>query len=59
MTLTEPRGIEFVRGLGVERVIAARELSIDELKKIRAATDTAGRGVRARRACASPTAANA
>ncbi len=39
MTLTEPRGIEYVRGLGVERVIAARELSIAELKKIRAATD--------------------
>lgn len=39
MTLTEPRGIEYVRGLGVERVIAARELSIVELKKIRAATD--------------------
>lgn len=39
MTLTEPRGIEFVRRLGVERVIAARELSITELKKIRAATD--------------------
>jgi hypothetical protein len=28
MTLTEPRGIEFVRGLGVERVILARELSL-------------------------------
>ena len=39
MTLTEPRGIEYVRGLGVERVIAARELSIAELKKIRAATE--------------------
>src|SRR5215510_10279337 len=26
MTLTEPRGIEFVRQLGVERVIVAREL---------------------------------
>ncbi len=39
MTLTEPRGIEYVRGLGVERVIAARELSVEELKKIRAATD--------------------
>jgi len=40
MTLTEPRGIEFVKRLGVERIIAARELSIAELKKIRAATDT-------------------
>src|SRR3989440_6333149 len=27
MTLTEPRGIEFVRDLGVKRVILARELS--------------------------------
>jgi putative protease len=34
MTLTEPRGIEFVRRLGVERVIVARELSIDDIRKI-------------------------
>src|SRR4029077_11744563 len=34
MTLTEPRGIEFVRRLGVDRVIVARELSIDEIGKI-------------------------
>ncbi len=34
MTLTEPRGIEFVRRLGVERVIVARELSIDDIGKI-------------------------
>jgi putative protease len=34
MTLTEPRGIEFVRTLGVERVIVARELSIDEIESI-------------------------
>ena len=34
MTLTEPRGIEFVRRLGVERVIVARELSIDEIGQI-------------------------
>jgi putative protease len=34
MTLTEPRGIEFVRKLGVERVILARELSIDDIAKI-------------------------
>ena len=38
MTLTEPRGIEFVRKLGVERAIVARELSIAEIKKIRAAS---------------------
>jgi U32 family peptidase len=34
MTLTEPRGIEFVRRLGVERVIVARELSVDEIGRI-------------------------
>src|SRR5437764_10320798 len=34
MTLTEPRGIEFVRRLGVERVIVARELSVEEIRKI-------------------------
>ena len=39
MTLTEPRGMEFVRGLGVQRVILARELSLGEIQKIRAATD--------------------
>jgi putative protease len=38
MTLTEPRGIEFVRRLGVERVILARELSIDEIRRITART---------------------
>src|SRR4029079_8753995 len=35
----EPRGIEFVRQLGVERVVLARELSIDDIKRITAATD--------------------
>src|SRR5262249_57761859 len=34
MTLTEPRGIEFVRRLGVERVIVARELGLDDIRKI-------------------------
>src|SRR5262249_27163094 len=34
MTLTEPRGIEFVRKLGVERVILARELSVREIDRI-------------------------
>ncbi len=36
MTLTEPRGIEFVRTLGVERVILARELSTKEIGRIAA-----------------------
>lgn len=39
MTLTEPRGIEFVRTLGVERVVLARELSLDEIRKVTAASD--------------------
>jgi putative protease len=39
MTLTEPRGIEFVRRLGVERVILARELSLADISRVRAATD--------------------
>ena len=34
MTLTEPRGMEFARALGVERAIVARELSIDDITKI-------------------------
>ncbi len=38
MTLTEPRGIEFVRRLGVERVILARELSTREIGRIAAET---------------------
>ena len=39
MTLTEPRGIAFVRSLGIERVILARELSVDEVRRIVEATD--------------------
>ena len=40
MTLADPRGIAFVRRLGVERVVLARELSIDEIRKITAASET-------------------
>lgn len=39
MTLTEPLGIEFVRRLGVSRVILARELSVPDIGKIRSRTD--------------------
>ena len=39
MTLTEPRGIEFVRRLGIGRVILARELSLVEIARITAATE--------------------
>jgi putative protease len=38
MTLTEPRGIDFVRRLGVERVILARELSITDIGRIASQT---------------------
>jgi putative protease len=38
MTLTEPRGIEFVRELGVERVVLARELSIHDIQRITSET---------------------
>jgi len=40
MTLTEARGIAFVRELGVERVVLARELSLDDIRAVTAATDT-------------------
>jgi putative protease len=39
MTLTEPRGIEFVKRLGVDRVVLARELSLAEVRKVTAATE--------------------
>jgi putative protease len=38
MTLTEPLGIEFVRELGVRRVILARELSATDISRITQAT---------------------
>jgi putative protease len=39
MTLTEPLGIEFVKKLGVRRVILARELSTQDIRRIREQTD--------------------
>lgn len=39
MTLTEPLGIEFVKKLGVERVILARELSTEDIRRIVERTD--------------------
>ncbi len=39
MTLTEPRGIDFVRSLGIERVVLARELSLEDIRKVTAGTD--------------------
>jgi putative protease len=40
MTLTEPRGIAFVAGMGVERVVLARELSLSDIRKVTASTAT-------------------
>ncbi len=40
MTLTEPRGIDFVTKLGVERVVLARELSLADIQKVTANTET-------------------
>jgi putative protease len=39
MTLTEPRGIGFVAGLGVKRVVLARELSVADIGRVAEATD--------------------
>ena len=39
MTLTEPRGIAFVKKLGVQRVVLARELSLDDIRKVTSQTD--------------------
>src|SRR5262245_49401566 len=38
MTLTEPRGIEFVRQFGVSRVVLARELAIEDIRRIKSET---------------------
>src|SRR5437762_1215139 len=38
MTLTEPRGIEMVRRLGIDRAILARELSAEEIAQIASQT---------------------
>lgn len=39
MTLTEPQGIDFVRRLGVERVVLARELSLDNIRRVTEQTE--------------------
>ena len=40
MTLTEPLGIEYVRQLGVSRVVLARELSVPDIVKVVAKAST-------------------
>jgi len=39
MSITSAEGVEFARRFGVSRVVLARELSIDDIRQIRAATD--------------------
>jgi U32 family peptidase len=39
MTLAEPRGIAFAKRLGVELIVLARELSIEEIRKVTAAAE--------------------
>ncbi|HTD44515.1 MAG TPA: DUF3656 domain-containing protein [Bryobacteraceae bacterium] len=39
MSVTDARGVEMARSLGVDRVTLARELSLDELRSIRAQTN--------------------
>ena len=35
MTVTSPEGADFVAGLGVDRVVVGRELSVREIAKVR------------------------
>src|SRR5687767_8209672 len=39
MSITSAEGIEHARGVGVSRVVLARELSLDDIRTIRAQTD--------------------
>jgi putative protease len=39
MSITSAEGVELAQQLGVSRVVLARELSLDDIRKIRAATD--------------------
>jgi putative protease len=39
MTMTDARGIEWVRPLGIQRVILARELSMEQIRQLRQGTD--------------------
>jgi putative protease len=41
MTITSPEGVQFARELGIERAVLARELSLRELEKFQANSDTA------------------
>ncbi|MCZ2343426.1 MAG: U32 family peptidase [Bacteroidales bacterium] len=40
MTLTESRGVDFAHRLGIARVVLARELSLEDIRKVTATTET-------------------
>ena len=50
MTCTDASSVELARELGATRVILARELSLDDIAKVRARHRRRGRGLRPRRA---------
>ncbi len=50
MSITSADGVRFAQSLGVSRVVMARELSLDEIRAIRAANRLRARNVRPRRA---------
>ena len=50
MSVTSAEGVRLAQSLGASRVMLARELSLDEIRAIRAATDCESRNFRSRRA---------
>ncbi len=40
MTIHNPEGVQFLEDMGVKRVVLARELSLDEIRKIKSRTNT-------------------
>ena len=59
MTLTSAESIDAIAELGVERVVLARELSIDEIAQIHRTNDDAAGGRSCTERCAWPTRASA
>ena len=59
MSITSEEGIRLAAELGCSRVILARELSVDEIQKVRNKARLAGRGLRAWRVSAWPIRASA
>ncbi len=50
MSIASAEGVRFAQSLGVTRVVMARELSLDEVRAIRAGDGLRTRNVRSRRA---------